>query len=522
MNSSLVQEDNDISSTPVNHKMLYIGWGAMVVGMFIAILDIQIVASSLNEIQAGLSISPDDIGWVQTSYLIAEVIMIPFSAFLSKLLSTRRAFMISAIGFTFMSLVCSFAWSLESMMVFRALQGFIGGAMIPGAFATAYVIFPKEKRTLSNIIIGMVVTMAPAIGPSLGGFLTENFSWRWLFLINIIPGILVALAVYAMPDIDKPDRSLLKRFDASGFIFMALFLGSLQYVLDEGPKEDWFDNYTILFFTIVCAVSAILFIWRSITYSSPIVSFRAFHNRNFAVGCLFSFIVGFGLVGVIYTTPLYLGRVAGLNALQIGEIMGVTGLFMFIGAPTAGQLADKVDVRPLLAFGFSMFALGLYINSQHTAEARFWEFALSQSIWGFGMMFIFVPINNLTLGTLAPDELKDGSGLYNLMRNLGGAIGLAVINTLLDSRADFHRNWLSQWVNPSRPEYQSYVDSLKNYLGAAPSDTVMLKMIDGIISRESMVLAFNDVHFLMAMLFALSLLLIPLARKPKHQVILEH
>jgi len=248
MNSSLVQEDNDISSTPVNHKMLYIGWGAMVVGMFIAILDIQIVASSLNEIQAGLSISPDDIGWVQTSYLIAEVIMIPFSAFLSKLLSTRRAFMISAIGFTFMSLVCSFAWSLESMMVFRALQGFIGGAMIPGAFATAYVIFPKEKRTLSNIIIGMVVTMAPAIGPSLGGFLTENFSWRWLFLINIIPGILVALAVYAMPDIDKPDRSLLKRFDASGFIFMALFLGSLQYVLDEGPKEDWFDNYTILFF----------------------------------------------------------------------------------------------------------------------------------------------------------------------------------------------------------------------------------------------------------------------------------
>ena len=195
---------------------------------------------------------------------------------------------------------------------------------------------------------------------------------------------------------------------------------------------------------------------------------------------------------------------------------------MFIGAPIAGQLSDKVDVRPLLAFGFSMFALGLYINSQHTAEARFWEFALSQSIWGFGMMFIFVPINNMTLGTLAPDELKDGSGLFNLMRNLGGAIGLAVINTLLDSRADFHRNWLSQWVNPARPEYQSYVDTLENYLGAAPSDTVMLKMIDGIISRESMVLAFNDVHFLMAMMFTLSLLLIPLAKKPKHQVILEH
>ncbi len=522
MSSSLVQEDNAVASTSGNQKMLFIGWGAMVVGMFMAILDIQIVASSLNEIQAGLSISPDDIGWVQTSYLIAEVIMIPFSAFLSKLLSTRRAFMISAIGFTFMSLVCSFAWSLESMMVFRALQGFIGGAMIPGVFATAFAIFPKEKQALSNIIVGMVVTMAPAIGPSLGGFLTENFSWNWLFLINIIPGILVAIAVYAMPDIDKPDRSLLKKFDASGFVFMALFLGSLEYVLDEGPKEDWFDNHYILFFTIVCVVSAILFIWRVTTYSSPIVNLRTFHNSNFAVGCLFTFIIGIGLFGVIYTTPLYLGRIAGLNALQIGAIMGVTGLFQFIAAPIAGLLADRMDARPLMVFGFSMFALGLYINSQHTADARFWEFALSQSIWGFGMMFIFVPINSLTLGTLAPEELKDGSGLYNLMRNLGGAIGLAVINTLLSNRADFHRDWLSQWVNPARPEYQSYVDTLKNYLGAAPSDTVMLKMIDGIITRESMVLAFNDVHFLMAMLFALSILLIPLARKPKHQIILEH
>ena len=229
---------------------------AMVFGMFMAILDIQIVSASLAEIQAGLSASADEIAWVQTSYLIAEVVMIPLSGFLSRLLSTRILFTISAAGFTLASMLCATATSIEQMILYRALQGFIGGGMIPSVFAVAFTLFPASKRGVVSPLIALVATLAPTIGPTVGGYLSNTFSWHWLFLINVGPGILVSIAVFFLVDFDRPDYGLLKRFDFLGLAAMAVFLGSLEYVLEEGPRYDWFDDATIFTLAITAALGA--------------------------------------------------------------------------------------------------------------------------------------------------------------------------------------------------------------------------------------------------------------------------
>ena len=315
---------------------------AMCVGMFMAFLDIQIVSASLSEIQAGLSASADEINWVQTSYLIAEVISIPLSGYLSRALGTRMMFTISAAGFTFASLMCGFTNSMNEMIFWRAIQGFIGGGMIPTVFASTYLIFPRSKMPVIIPLIGLIATLAPTIGPTIGGYLTEALSWHWLFFINIIPGIAVSLAAFALIDFDRPDYSLFDNFDWTGLITMAMFLGALEYVLEEGPRNDWFEDGTIVVFAMVSAVGAVGFFWRALTTRNPIVDLLAFANRNFALGSMFSFVLGVGLYGLTYLYPLYLARVRGYDALMIGETMFVSGAAMFLSAPL-GRPADEQD-----------------------------------------------------------------------------------------------------------------------------------------------------------------------------------
>ena len=494
-----------------------IGFFAMVFGMFMAILDIQIVASSLSEIQAGLSASADEISWVQTSYLIAEVVMIPLSGFLSRLLSTRVLFAVSAAGFAAASAACAFAWSLESMIAFRAAQGFIGGAMIPTVFASSYLVFPGARQAGVTVLIGLVATMAPTIGPTLGGWLTQSLSWHWLFLINVVPGAIVASVVWRLVDIDRADRSLLRGFDAPGLLLMAAFLGSLQFVVEEGPRKDWFGDDSIRAFAVVTALSGALFFWRALSYGKPIVELRAFADRNFAIGSLYSFILGIGLYGSVYVMPLFLGHVRGFNSLQIGTVMVVTGAFQFLSAPLAGALSKKLDQRAMLAIGLSLFGLGLWLTAQMTAEWGFWELFLPQAVRGMALMFCFIPINALALGTLPPEQLKNASGLYNLMRNLGGAIGLAAINTVLSDRLALHWSRLADHVNLARPEVQAMVDGVAARMqDALPGDAQLaaVKRLALLVQREATVMSFNDCLLLMAAVFVVGLLLMPLVRKP--------
>lgn len=493
-----------------------IGFLAMIIGMFMAILDIQIVSSSLGEIQAGLSASREEISWVQTSYLIAEVIMIPISGWLSHLLSTRVLFFISATTFTIASAACAFAWNLESMIAFRALQGFLGGAMIPTVFATAYAMFPRSKQAGVTVVVGLVATMAPTLGPTLGGYLTASFSWHWLFLINVLPGIIVATTVFLAVNVDRPNFALLKGFDVKGISLVALFLGSLQYILEEGPGDDWFEDTTITLLVIGCTLAGLAFVWHELTTRAPIVNLRAFANRNFTLGCVYSFIIGIGLYGSVYVIPLFLAQVKGYNSLQIGELIMVTGVFQFISAPLAGAASKKMDLRLMLGIGLVCFALGLYLNAALTAEWGWWEFFLPQAIRGISLMFLFIPVNALALGTLPPEMLKGGSGLYNLMRNLGGAIGLAVINTELTNRLDMHLLYLKESVTVARlgvlQEIQGLATALTPMMGTLAEKAAFAK-IGALVYQQASVLAFSDVLVMMGAVFLLGFLFMPLMRK---------
>lgn len=489
----------------------------MVFGMFMAILDIQIVSASLAEIQAGLSASADEISWVQTSYLIAEVVMIPLSGFLSRALSTRWLFAASAAGFTFMSLMCATATSIEQMIVYRALQGFLGGGMIPTVFASAYSVFPREKQPIVAPLIGLVATLAPTIGPTVGGYLTDLFSWHWLFLVNVPPGIFVIIAAVTLIDFDEPDFALLERFDWFGLIFMAGFLGSLEFVLEEGPTNDWFEDQYIFAFALVCAVSAVAFFIRVLRNAHPVVDLRAFENRNFAVGSAFSFVLGIGLYGLTYLYPIFLGRVRGYSALQIGETMFVTGIAMFVTAPIAGRLAAKMDPRIMMGAAFAGFALGTWWVTAITKDWDFWELFIPQILRGVSLMMAMIPINNLSLGTLPPAQLKNASGLFNLMRNLGGAVGLAVINTVLNNRWDLHLARLHEHVGWASSVALDRLDGLTQTFSKLGSDASLaaLKQMAALVRQQALVMAFADVFYLMTFLFLALVTVAPLMRRPK-------
>ena len=490
---------------------------AMVFGMFMSILDIQIVSASLSEIQAGLSASNDEVAWVQTSYLIAEVIMIPLSGTLARVLSTRVLFSVSAAGFTLASALAATATNIDQMIVYRAIQGFIGGGMIPSVFAAAFTIFPPSKRAIVSPVIGLVATLAPTIGPTAGGYLTAAFSWHWLFLINIIPGILVATATWFLIDFDKPELSLMKKFDWTGLAAMAVFLGSLEYFLEEGNIKGWFDDEMILLTFVAASAGGIIFFWRAFTAEFPIVDLRSFANRNFAFGSLFSFVMGIGLYGLTYLYPLYLGRIRGYDSLMIGETMFVSGLAMFFTAPVAGFLSNRLDPRVMMAIGFTGFASGTWIMSHLTSDWDFWELLVPQVLRGCSMMLAMVPINNVALGTLPLDRIRAASGLFNLTRNLGGAVGLALTNTLLTQQTSTHYARLAEHVNPANPAAMEMIANLTAKFDAhgLNGDAIAIKRLSGMVHQQAYILSFMDVFVLLTALFAGLVLMTLLLKKPK-------
>ncbi len=489
---------------------------AMVCGMFMAILDIQIVSASLSEIQAGLAASADEIAYVQTSYLVAEVIMIPLSGFLARVISTRWMFTISAAGFTIASALCGLATSIEEMVVFRALQGFIGGGMIPTTFAASFAMFPISQRQRVMPLMGLVVPLAPTIGPTVGGWLTDTFSWHWLFYVNIVPGICVTVAAFLLINHDRPNWALGRKFDWWGMLTMAVFLGSLEFVLEEGASKDWFNDRVITIFALIAGASSIAFFARVLTAEVPIVDLRAFANRNFALGSLFSAVMGVGLFGLTYLFPLYLARVRGFTPLLIGETMFVTGIFMLLTAPVANRIVSLLDPRMLLLLGFSGFALSTWQMTFITKDWDFWELLVPQALRGCSLMLCMIPISNLALGTMPLDRLNNAAGLYNLMRNLGGALGLALINTLLNQRTDQHFERLRSQVSwSSAAANETLATLVDRFRGAGvDAEALALKRLTELVRREALVMSFADVFLVITGLICAMMLLLVLMERP--------
>lgn len=487
----------------------------MVFGMFMSILDIQIVSASLSDIQAGLSASSSEVSWVQTAYLIAEVIAIPLSGFLSRAFGTRLLFAISAAGFTSASFMCGFASTIEQMILWRAIQGFLGAGMIPTVFASAYTIFPRSKLPLVTPIIGLVATLAPTIGPTVGGIITDVMSWHWLFFINVLPGIGITIGVLALVDFDKPNFALLERFDWWGLASMAGFLGALEYVLEEGPQYDWFDDTSVFVLGIVCVISAVCFFYRVLTAEEPIVDIRAFTDRNFAIGSTFSFCIGIGLYGLTYIYPRYLAEVRGYSAVMIGETMFVSGAAMFLTAPFVGRLMTKVDLRYMIAAGLIIFAIGSWQMTWITRDFDFYELLIPQILRGVGIMMAMIPVNNIALGTLPPSRMKNASGLFNLTRNLGGAVGLAVINTVLDTRTDLHIVRLQErvhWGNATATELLNMLT--QKFQGAGNASLMALKQLSQIVHRQAVVMSFGDAFFVLTVFYLGLTALVIFVNKP--------
>jgi len=487
---------------PIATRVL--AFATMCIGFFIALLDIQIVSASLRDIGGGLSAGADETAWVQTSYLIAEIIVIPLSGWLSRVISTRWLFCVSAIGFTLASLLCGAAWDIESMIAFRALQGFLGGSMIPTAFTTAFVYFNGNQRIIAAATIGAISSLAPTLGPTIGGWITFNYSWHWLFFINLVPGAFVAIVVPMLVKIDEPNLSLLKGADYMGMLLMAVGLGCLEYTLEEGERWGWLGDDTIRATAWISALALGAFIWRSLTHRQPVVDFTALKIRNFGLGSFLSFVSGIAIFATIYLTPVFLGRVRGFSALQIGYAVFSTGLFQVSAIPIYAIVARRVDLRWLMMFGFGCFALSMWLFAPITHDWGWRELLWPQALRGFGQQFAVAPVVTLALGSLPPSRLKLASGLFNLMRNLGGAIGIAVCGTILNDRTNEHFLHLAEHLNSSNSSAQALLSH---------GSTSTLSQLWALAFREAQTQAFADAFLAVMACLIIALVLIPLMNK---------
>ena len=490
----------------------------MCIGMFMALLDIQIVASSLQNIGGGLSAAQDEISWVQTAYLIAEIIMIPLSGWLTRVFSTRWLFTASAAGFTLSSLLCGLAWNIDSMIAFRALQGLLGASMIPTVFTSSFHYFQGPRRVYSAAVIGTIASIAPTLGPVIGGWITDALDWHWLFYINLLPGIAITTAIPFLVRIDKPDLSLLRGADYPGIFLMAIGLGTLEYVLEEGTRWNWFSDRTILTGAWVAGISLLLFIARSLTFHHPVVDLRAFTNRNFTLGCILSFVTGIGIFTTSYLTPLFLGYVRGYSAWQTGLAIFSTGAASLIGTPVFILLSRKFDPRRLMIFGMACFGLSMWSFSFITSQWSAAELLLPQILRGFPQVFAVAPSVNLGLGSLPPERLKYASGLFNMMRNLGGAFGIAVAAAILNDQTNTHFVTIAGRLTPANGPMTRLVDGLaRTYAtrpgGAASGHEAALKQLWQLAYREAATLAYADAFRAIMCAFAVASLLVLFMRK---------
>jgi DHA2 family multidrug resistance protein len=495
----------------------YLIFAVMAFGQFMALIDIQIVAASLNDVQAGLSAGPDEISWIQTGYLMAELVMIPFSAFLAQALSTRWLFTLSAGLFTLSSALCGAAWDIHSMVLFRVVQGFVGGAMVPTVFATGYALFSGPQRAMIPAILGMVSVLAPTLGPTVGGFLTDAVGWRSIFYINIGPGILVTLLAAAFIRVDRPNIAMLEKIDYAHLASMAVFLGGLEYILEEGPKNDWFGDPKILTVAWVSLVAFGLFLERSLNSGGPIVKLSPFRRPTFAFACLFNLVIGFGIYSSTYLVPVFLGRVRGYDSLQIGATVFVVGITQVLSTIIAARLSQTTDPRRVITVGLVLFAASLWLSSYVTPEWGFGAWLAPQMLRGFSVMLCIVPSVGMALGGFAMTELRYASALFNLMRNLGGAIGIAVVNTWLIDDTRIQTARMGETLGESGRHAPDMVAALAQRLSGGLSDSsqalLAARAVFGrLVGRQALTTAFDEVFRTMAWVFLVALVMVPFCR----------
>jgi DHA2 family multidrug resistance protein len=431
-------------------------------------------------------------------------------------MSTRGAFLAGVSGFTLASIACALADNFWSMVPARVVQGFCGGLLIPLVFSAIFLMFPPARRTRPTMVAGLMAMIAPTLGPTVGGFITDFYSWHWLFYINVVPGIVVALLVAWSVRVDRPHWRSFSSVDLASLPLLAAFLGSLEVILKEAPHRGWGDGQ-ILLLIACCAACGATVIWRCLHQPHPLIDLRAFRDRNFTIGCCYSFVLGVGLYGATFLLPVFLGVVRYYEALEIGLLMMVTGASQLLIAPIAVVLEQRWDARLLTVLGFGLFAIGLIGNGFMTYETDFWGLFWQQIARGTSIMLCLLATTSLALGEVDPSRIPNASGIFNLMRNLGGAIGLALIDTVIEQRAPTHIKALIERLQAGDAAAARFVGlDTERFIGVPLTaiDEATRKAIEPLVQRAGLIAAFNDAWLFVGGLVALSLLLLPLLRRP--------
>jgi DHA2 family multidrug resistance protein len=505
------------------HAPPWPGFAMMCLGMFMAILDVQVVATSMPTIQKALAVTPDRISWIQTAYLIAEVIAIPLTGLLTRWLSMRWLFVMAVSTFTLASIGCAASHDFGTLVAWRVLQGFSGGTLIPAVFSAVFLLFPVQRQGIATTIAGVLAVLAPTIGPVVGGWITQTYSWRWLFLINVLPGLLAATGAVRLLPADPVDGQQARRIDPVSLALMAVSLAALEVGLKDAPGRGWTAPPVVGLLALSLG-SAGLFLRRTLSAPNPIVELGTYADRRFSAGCLLSFVLGIGLFGSVYLMPVFLGFVRGLDALQIGAIMLVTGAAQLATAPVAVALERRLDARLLAGAGFALFAVGLGMSAWQPADAGFRAMLWPQVIRGVAIMFCLLPPTRLALGHLEPARIPDASAVFNLMRNLGGAIGIALIDTVIYGRAPalgaaIARRLQAGDVATAKAVGLPIAAFLARPPGPVDPGTEML--IRPLVERLALVQAISEAWLMLAVLTAAALLCLPFSGPVRRPAVAE-
>jgi len=499
------------AEAPVPLKTWLAVIGAMI-GAFIAVLNIQITNASLPDIQGAIGAGIDDGGWISTSYLVAEIVVIPLTGFLVPVFSLRRYLLVNAALFLVMSIACAFAGNLEQMIALRALQGFFGGVLIPLAFTITLTMLPRSKQPIGLALFAISATFAPAIGPTIGGYLTQTYNWRYIFYVNLVPG-LVMLA-FLFPTLPAAPMQLrrIKDGDWAGIATLAIGLASLQTVLEEGNKDDWFGSALIVRLTIVSVVAFALFLWVELTVERPLLNLRLLTRRNFGLGSVSNLILGMALYGSVFLLPDYLSQIQGYNSQQVGEVLAWTGFPQLAIIPFVPWLMQRVDARLLVTLGLALFAASCFLNI-HISQ----DYAADQLLWpnvvrAIGQSLVMTPLSALATGGIERENAGSASALFNMMRNLGGSIGIALLQTILTKREQFHSTVVTARVSVFNEATQARLAQLQQYFettGLSDPDTAWHEAVAAIgksVHTQSTLMAFSDAFYLMggAILLALA------------------
>ena len=475
----------------------WIAVAAGMLGAFMAVLDIQITNSSLKDILGSLSATQEEGSWISTAYLCAEIVVIPMTALLTRVLGLRTFMIATTALFVLFSTLCGTAWNLPSMIVFRMLQGLTGGTLIPMAMTLVMTKLPPSKRAVGMAIFGLTATLAPAMGPTLGGYLSQLYGWPSIFYINWVPGALLIAGMLWGLDREPMQLKDLYHADWLGIAFMALGLGSLTVFLEEGNSKDWFESNFILTFAGLAMTGILGWVVTSFIRAEPFVNLRLYGQRNFLVATVLSAATGMGLYGSSFLLPLYLGQIAGYTPMQIGEVIMWVGLPQLFVMPFAAALSSRVDNRILCSIGLGLFGASCLMNASLDATTGYDQLLLSQVVRSLGQPFIMLTLSNFAMQGVAPRDMPSASSLFNMTRNLGGSVGIALLATALTQREKFHSARLGESVSLLNAATQERLDQLTQSFIASGVDAAnaanqAIAVIDRIVRREAYVMAYND------------------------------